>query len=271
VESVGPASGGLRLRHTILESLNREAVSVSEDDTERSPLLQDDHQGAKFSDDQEYRYRLWRTWNHTKPTITFVMLNPSTAGETADDPTIRRCINFAQEWGYGTLEVVNLFGLRATDPSKLQEHNAPIGPKNDEFLRQACQDAEMVVVAWGADGSLYGREREVTEMLSMDLYALDTTKDNHPVHPLYQPADTEPLKWRYDGSTKEGRTPDEDTERCENCEEPLEEKFNEPLEEYPGHDMTLCPSCGIHARMHGELPDVPVQQGLDSSWGSNDD
>lgn len=160
-----------------------------------SALLRDDRRGAEFSEDREYRYRLWRTWDATEPTVAFVMLNPSTADENANDPTIRRCINFAKDWGYGTLEVVNLFGLRATAPSELREHDAPVGPNNDDYLKQVCRDAEMVVVAWGANGSLQERGRKVAQLVGAEMNALDRTQDGHPVHPLYQPADAEPIKW----------------------------------------------------------------------------
>lgn len=160
-----------------------------------SPLLRDDRTGAVLDTDREYRYRLWRTWDVEKPTAAFIMLNPSTADEDENDPTIRRCINYAKDWGYGTLEVVNLFALRATDPSELQDHTAPIGGANDVHLRKVCDEAEIVVGAWGANGSLHGRGREVAEMLDVQLHALDTTKDGHPVHPLYQPADADPTAW----------------------------------------------------------------------------
>lgn len=158
-------------------------------------LLEDDRRLATFDEDREYRYRLRRTWDAAKPTVVFLMLNPSTADEEADDPTIRRCVNFAKDWGYGTLDVVNLFALRATDPSDLCEHQAPIGDENDAYLREVCEEAGLVVAAWGANGSLQDRAREVASLLDADLHALDTTKAGHPVHPLYQPSDAEPVPW----------------------------------------------------------------------------
>ena len=165
------------------------------DDSDRQPILEDDRHGAELDDDREYRYRLWRVWDATKPTIAFVMLNPSTADESEDDPTIRRCIGYAKDWGYGRLEVVNLFALRSPDPENLRDHPDPVGPENDEYLQQVCSDAEKVIVAWGANGGLHGRARAVADLLDADLYALDTTKEGHPVHPLYQPADAEPEPW----------------------------------------------------------------------------
>lgn len=159
-------------------------------DPEQSVLF-DDRQGADISDDGEYRYRLWRTWNPSKPAVAWIMLNPNTADATVDDPTVRRCIGYAEDWGYGGIVVGNLFALRSTDPSKLEEHEAPVGPQNDEVLRGIVAEAELVVAAWGTKGASRDRGREGREMLECELKALDTTKDSHPVHPLYQPADAE--------------------------------------------------------------------------------
>lgn len=161
--------------------------------------LIDDRRDAVLSDDREYRYRLTRTWDVSKPAIAFVMLNPSTADETSDDRTIRRCIGYATEWGYGTLLVGNLFALRATDPDALRAHPEPIGPLNDVHLHEICADAEQVVAAWGANGELLDRGREVAAELEFDLYALDTTQAGHPKHPLYLPASAKPDPFSYGG------------------------------------------------------------------------
>ena len=157
----------------------------------------DDRSDAVLSSDREYRYRLSRTWDTEKSTLGFIMLNPSTADESEDDPTIRRCIGYAKDWGYGSILVGNLFALRATDPSQLREHDRPIGPENDEYLRSICETVEMTVAAWGTKGALGNRGPEVTEMLEVDLYALDTTKAGHPNHPLYQPKDADPELFDY--------------------------------------------------------------------------
>lgn len=168
---------------------------MTPDRTERSSVPDAEGGGAAFDAAREYRYRLWRTWDAEKPAVAFVMLNPSTADEDADDPTIRRCVGYASEWGYGTLEVVNLFGLRATDPSALRDHRDPVGDANDEYLRRVCDAAAFVVAAWGGNGYIRDRGRQVARFLDAQLHALDTTRDGHPVHPLYQPADAVPEPW----------------------------------------------------------------------------
>lgn len=161
----------------------------------RNVLRDDRDTGAEFSECDEYRYRLWRTWDTSKPTLAFIMLNPSTADATSLDPTCRRCKTYAEDWGYGKLVVGNIFALRSTDPQGLYEHDDPVGPANDEHLREIVDEADRVIAAWGTHGALMDRGREVAEMLDGELEALDTTKDGHPNHPLYQPKDIEPVHY----------------------------------------------------------------------------
>ncbi|BDA75123.1 hypothetical protein CAL7716_092890 [Calothrix sp. PCC 7716] len=96
----------------------------------------------------DYRYLLSRKWDASKPKITFVMLNPSTADANQDDPTLRKCINFAQSLGYGSLKVVNLFAYRATKPCELRKVADPVGPKNNYYIQLATRRASLVIVAW---------------------------------------------------------------------------------------------------------------------------
>lgn len=166
--------------------------------TSETPLVDDRH-GADLDVDREYRWRLWREWDADLPTVVFLMLNPSTADETEDDKTIRRCIGYAKSWGYGRLEVVNLFAYRTSKPSELRTADAPVGDRNDEVLRDVCDEAELVVAAWGGFDDHRDRAIEVAEMLDVELQALGTTKDGHPLHPSRQPADLEPEPWDVEG------------------------------------------------------------------------
>lgn len=144
-----------------------------------------------------YRYRLERTWDASTPSATFVMLNPSTADATTDDPTIRRCIGFARAWGHGGLVVVNLYAYRATDPAELRRVADPVGPDNDQHLQkafaQAAQVGGPVVAAWGTKARP-DRVREVAGMAE-SFVALRVTKDGHPGHPLYVSATATPVPW----------------------------------------------------------------------------
>jgi hypothetical protein len=150
--------------------------------------------GAQFSRDRRYRYRLWRRWDPARPQIAFCMLNPSTADEHNDDPTIRRCIGFARDWGYGGVEIVNLFALRATDPRELRRARDPIGRANDVHVIDAAQRSTAVVVAWGVHGALLERGAAALRLLSprARLLALGWTLAGEPRHPLYLRRDVRP-------------------------------------------------------------------------------
>ncbi|MBK8133391.1 MAG: DUF1643 domain-containing protein [Gammaproteobacteria bacterium] len=137
-----------------------------------------------FSPCRTYRYALWREWIGGEGYAMFVGLNPSTADETQDDPTIRRCIAFAKGWGYAGLCMTNLFAFRATDPKDMKAAADPVGPENDAHLLALANEAGVIVAAWGVHGTYGGRHNAVREMLPA-LHCLALTKDGHPRHPLY--------------------------------------------------------------------------------------
>jgi hypothetical protein len=136
-----------------------------------------------------WRYALWRAWDPDRPTVAFVGLNPSTADETLDDPTIRRCIGFAKSWGYGGLYMLNLFAFRATDPADMKAAADPVGPYNDEALSYRQSRCQLTVAAWGVHGGFKGRADHVLShvLVSDAVYCLGKTKDGFPKHPLYLP------------------------------------------------------------------------------------
>lgn len=143
-----------------------------------------------FSEDRRYRYTLWRHWGATERPryLQVIGLNPSTADEVQDDPTIRRCIGFAKAWGYDALCMTNLFAFRATQPADMKAAADPIGPDNDWWLRECAAGAGLVLAAWGVHGDYLGRAAEVVrwfEGWEYPLHALGTTKGGHPRHPLY--------------------------------------------------------------------------------------
>jgi hypothetical protein len=136
-----------------------------------------------------YRYWLTRTWDATRPSVCFIMLNPSTADAARDDPTIRRCVGFGERWGCGGVHVVNLFALRATDPKALRAHADPVGPENDEWIRRGVR-GRAVVAAWGASPLAARRARDVLKLTdTAGVWCLGVTRDGHPRHPLYVPND----------------------------------------------------------------------------------
>ena len=147
--------------------------------------------GATISECGKYRYDLWRTWNESGRSVLFVCLNPSTADATNDDPTIRRCMGFARAWGYGKMDVANLFAYRATNPSELLRVSDPIGACNDDWLYHLMGESSMVVAAWGNRGGLLNRADEFMCMIPLltKVHCLGVNKSGQPKHPLYLPKD----------------------------------------------------------------------------------
>lgn len=149
----------------------------------------------------EYRYLLWRTWDHAAPCLLWVLLNPSTADERTDDPTLRRCMGFSRAWGYGGVEIANLFALRTPYPRQLLLSSDPVGGENDCYLAATAERVAAIVVAWGAVGTYRGRDRVVFALLARHAaqppLCLGTTRDGSPRHPLYtaQSARLTPYRW----------------------------------------------------------------------------
>ena len=149
---------------------------------------------AVYSDCEAYRYALTREWAPGRRLLV-VMLNPSTATERANDPTVERCERRARTLGFGAFRVVNLFAFRATDPRELLAATDPVGPRNDAFLHSYLPDG---VAAWGAHKMASTRARGVVRAFvrSSPLWCLGVTKDGHPRHPLYVRADAPLIPWR---------------------------------------------------------------------------
>lgn len=141
--------------------------------------------------DGSYRYSLWREWDSDRPCLLWVLLNPSNADASKDDPTLRRCLAFSRSWSFGSLEIVNLYAWRSSVPQALVSAENPVGDHNDRYIQEAAQRAAKVVVAWGAYKPLRGRDRAVIALLAQPLWCLGTTRDGHPHHPLYIKGDTD--------------------------------------------------------------------------------
>ena len=139
---------------------------------------------AILSTDRVYRYSLIRTWNDALPRVCFIMLNPSTADETLEDPTIRRCVKFSESWEFGSLEVVNLYAYRSHNPCSLLVVNDPVGRENDKHIHAAVRRAKMTVVAWGTHGHRGPLRRDVLPLVQI-AHCIGVTKSGAPRHPLY--------------------------------------------------------------------------------------
>ncbi|WP_299816732.1 DUF1643 domain-containing protein [uncultured Jannaschia sp.] len=154
---------------------------------------------ATYSDDELYRYDLVRVWDPDGARINFVMLNPSTATELANDPTVERCERRARALGYGAFRVTNIFAYRATDPKDMRACPDPVGgPPNDAAIRAGALWADRVVCAWGAHGAHLDRGAAVERLLrgaGVPLETFGLSKHGHPKHPLYISYGVAPALW----------------------------------------------------------------------------
>lgn len=194
-----------------------------------------------ISDDRVYRYVLWRESNNIfydkDGYVCFIGLNPSTADEVKNDPTIRRCMGFVDRWRYKTLCMVNLFAYRTTHPINLMAANDPVGPDNDKWIRDCTRNAALVIAAWGFNGEILDRGKTVEKMIT-NLYCLGKTKEGYPKHPLYVPYSVEPQRYISDESNEH---------ECEF------QKIGETLSIPPILEFK-CRICGKIAKVMRELP-----------------
>lgn len=151
---------------------------------------------AVFSPDRRWRYRLVRVWDPARPRLAWVIFNGSDADEHRADPTVRRCIGFAHAWGYGAVDIANLYGLVSKNPGALGHHFDPVGPDNDRHLAAVCYENDLTVLAWGPNAG-GDRVHAVAQMLRWvakrrggSLAVLGWTHGAQPLHPLLAPKDT---------------------------------------------------------------------------------
>lgn len=153
--------------------------------------------GALISEDQLYRYSLWRIWDNSLPKVMWIMLNPSTADGDVDDPTIRRCMGFAKSWGYGGIMVGNLFAFRATDPKQLTAIDNPEGERNKEILTRMSKQCDLIVLAWGNAPIIkkIKPDFKVNHLFYLPMEKmmhLEIAKTGTPKHPLYLKGNLKP-------------------------------------------------------------------------------
>lgn len=152
---------------------------------------------AVYSDCEAYRYLLTRVWG-PGPKALFVMLNPSTATEMQNDPTVERCERRARTLGFGAFRVTNIFAYRATDPRVMRGAGDPVGPWNDTAILESAAWADHVVCAWGNHGLHLDRGASVLRLLrgaGVPLHHLGLTRQQQPRHPLYVGYDRQPQVW----------------------------------------------------------------------------
>ena len=154
---------------------------------------------AVYSDCERYRYSLTRVWDDQADKVLFVMLNPSTATEVQNDPTVERCERRARTLGFGGFRVTNIFAWRDTDPRNMKAATDPIGPHNDATLAESAAWADTIIAAWGTHGAHMDRGALVAVLLEKTqrpLFHLGLSKQGHPKHPLYLPYTQQPESWQ---------------------------------------------------------------------------
>ena len=165
---------------------------------ERTFLKGDAASTAVYSPCERYRYRLTRVWAPDEKRALFIMLNPSTATEVQNDPTVERCERRARALGFGGFRVTNIFAWRDTDPRHMRAAKEPIGLENDATIMESCNWADQIIGAWGTHGAHLERGPQFEAMLraaGRDVYHLGLTKAAHPKHPLYISYSQQPELW----------------------------------------------------------------------------
>lgn len=157
-------------------------------------MTKEQMRGAFFSDDRKYRYALWRCWDLNKKWVMFIGLNPSTANEKKDDPTIRRVVSFARSWGYGGVYMMNLFSIVSSDPSILTNTQDAL-KGNDHYLRGVNIFCKDVVFAWGSFKVAKERAEEVIAMFPKAT-CLGINKNGTPKHPLFVAGKTSQINFK---------------------------------------------------------------------------
>ncbi len=163
---------------------------------------------AIYSDCERYRYALTRIWEPEGRRVTFVMLNPSTATEVQNDPTVERCERRARALGFGAFRVTNIFAWRATDPRDMRAAHDPVGPENDAAILDAAHWADEIICAWGTHGAHLDRGPQVEALLrktGLPLKHLGLSKAGHPRHPLYIGYAVRPSPWTITRSADSSR------------------------------------------------------------------
>jgi hypothetical protein len=157
--------------------------------------------GAHFSECRQYRYALWRIWDKQKPAVMFIGLNPSTANELTDDPTIRRVKSLAMNWGFGGVYMTNLFAFVSAYPEDLLKCADAIND-NDQWLINISALSSEVIFAWGNFKEAQERAKQVIAMFP-NAKALHINKNGSPKHPLYVKGDTVPVLFNQQSLTRE--------------------------------------------------------------------
>lgn len=149
---------------------------------------------AALSSDARFRYELIRQWDSNNRSVAFILLNPSTADSAEDDNTIRRCVGFAQRWGYGGIVIYNLYAYRTRYPQELKAARYPVGPDNDTWLKKLADSRMDIVAAWGVHAQ-NDRVQDVVKLINRPMMCISVNADGSPSHPLMLSYQTQRRAW----------------------------------------------------------------------------
>ena len=158
----------------------------------------------------KYRYRLERDlrpgWGDGTRTMTWIMVNPSTADASTDDATIRKVCGFAERHGCDRVIVGNLFAWRTPNVRDLALVADPCGPENDRHLEEMIRESDLLVCAWGTANKLpvtlrqrYTIIRDIAQTHGVTTRCFGIARDGHPRHPLMLSYATPIEFWRPPG------------------------------------------------------------------------
>ena len=165
---------------------------------QRSLFGEDPDRGAIFSPCRTWRYQIWNCWDRKLSLLGYIGCNPSVADESTWDLTAQKFDGFAKRNGFGGWYAANLFGLVSTDPEGLAGVEDPVGPGNDEAIKDVCEKMNRVVICWGAPGGVFhDRVAHVLGVVGeLPLWCFGKTKDGYPRHPSRIPYSTKIVLWK---------------------------------------------------------------------------
>lgn len=172
-------------------------------ETQTSKWGAGDNRSAIFSPCRKWRYHLQHVWDANHANLIWLLLNPSTADEVQNDPTVERCERRARMWGFGGVEVYNIFAYRATDPANMKAQRDPVGVDNDKWMMKFAEKSRQTtaIIGWGEHGKHLGRGQFVLDLLREQgaaLHALKINASGHPKHPLYIGYKQTPIAYEWD-------------------------------------------------------------------------
>ncbi|HYG19895.1 MAG TPA: DUF1643 domain-containing protein [Ohtaekwangia sp.] len=147
---------------------------------------------AIFSADEKHRLGLYRLWNNDMPAAMVIGLNPSTANDHDDDPTIGFVRRVLDNNGYGSLYMLNLFTMITPYPTHLERDKDETGVLNT--WRETAPSCKDIIFAWGQFPT-HGRHKLAIKEFGDRALCFGKNKNGTPRHPMYLKPNTKLIKY----------------------------------------------------------------------------